>query len=258
MQLFKIRASACGQIMGGSTKPTAKQLATIAELQAKEKRTAKQDETLSELIAKRDAKPELLQGAKTYCQRWLKEQLYGRAIEFSSKCTEKGIECENKGIDLLADVMGYGMICKNEQYYSNDYIMGTPDLVLANSVEDIKCPWDFSTFPLFETTLPNSDYYWQMQCYMALTGKSKAAINYCLVDAPEHMIDREARSVSYRAGLDEVDAELYDEVRAKMTYGDVPNKLKFKRFDIDRNDNDISDIISQVELCRAYIETIQF
>lgn len=256
MQQFKIRASAIGKIMGGSSKPTEKQLQELARLEEKEKRTQVQESRLQELIAKRDAKPQLLDGAKTYCQQWLKEQLYSRSISFSSKYTEKGIECEPAGIDLLAEMMNYGMIAKNEEPFSNDYITGTPDILLADAVDDVKCPWLFSTFPLFEATLPNDDYYWQMQGYMDITGRSKAAVNYCLVDAPEHLIDREARNVSYRAGFSEVDMELYDEVYKKMTYGDVDKSLRFKRYEIARDDKAIKAIYTQVELCRQYIQSL--
>lgn len=256
MQLFKIRASAIGKIMGGSTKPTDKQLARIAELENKPKLTDKQAIELNELIAKRDMRPMLQQGAKTYCEQWLKEQLYGRSIEFSRKYTEKGIECEQQGIELLSEMMGYGMVSKNEQYFENDYITGTPDIILPDVVDDVKCPWLFSTFPLFETELPNADYAWQIQGYMDLTGKHRGSVNYCLVDAPEHLIDREARNVSYRAGFSEVDMELYDEVYRKMTYADVDKKYRFKRFDLVRDDKAIQAIYTQVELCRGYINKL--
>lgn len=255
--VFKIRASAIGHIVGGAlTKPTEKQMIELDMLYKKEKLTDKQKERIAELEAKRDAPPSLQDGAKTYCKNWLKEQLYARSIEFSSKYTEKGIECEQQGIELLAKVMNYGMISKNEQWFENDHITGTPDIILANTVEDIKCPWLFSTFPLFEAELPNDAYYWQMQGYMALTGKKLAAVNYCLVDAPEHLIDREARNISFKAGFSEVEIELYDEVYKKMTYADVPDSLRFKRYEIKRDEIAIAAIAQQVELCRQYIQTL--
>lgn len=258
--LFKIRCSAIGKIMGGVNRPTEKQLATLADLEAKAQTvkglTDKQKETLAELIAKRDAPPQLGEGAKTWCKQWIKEHLYSRRREFSNKYTEKGITCEPKAIDLTADVMSYGLICKNEQHFEDDDIIGTPDLILSDTVEDIKNSWDCFTFPLFDAELPESDYYYQLQGYMALTGKKRAAVNYCLIDAPEELIDREARNASFRAGLPEVDMDLYDEVQAKMTYGNIPNELRFKRFEFDRNDEVITQIRQQVKLCREYIKTI--
>jgi hypothetical protein len=243
--------------MGGAlTKPTEKQMIRLNELQNKPTRTDKQEQEMRELIAKRDAPPTLLDGAKAYCQQWLKEQLYNRSISFSSKYTEKGIECEQSGIDLLAEMMNYGMIAKNEQHFENDYITGMPDIILSDIVEDIKCPWAFSTFPLFAKELPTDAYYWQMQGYMDLVGHTKAAVNYCLIDAPEYLIDREARTVSLKAGFDEVEIELYDQVYAKMTYGDVDKSLRFKRFELTRDDVAINAIYTQVKLCREYIQSI--
>lgn len=255
MRQFKIRCSDIGKIMGGNSRPTDKQLARLAELEGKN-RTEKQNTELADLIAKRDAKPQLLQGAKTYCQNWLKEQLYRRTKSFSNKYTEKGIECEQQGIDLYAEINGLGMVLKNTEWKQDEHIMGTADVVLLDHIADIKCPYDFSTFPLFDTELPNSDYYWQMQGYMALYGKSSASINYCLIDAPDEIIDREARSAAYKAGMSEVDADLFDEVYKRMTYSDVSNNLKYKRFDIARNDEHIEAIRVQVGLCREYINSL--
>lgn len=242
--------------MGGNSKPTDKQLIRLAYLEAKDTRTALQDAELADLLIKRDAKPSLLDGAKTYCKTWLKEQLYGRTKSFSNKYTEKGIECEQQGIDLYAEMNGLGMILKNTEWKSDEHIMGTADVVLFDHIADIKCPYDFSTFPLFDTELPNKDYYWQLQGYMALYNKASASVNYCLIDAPDEIIDREARSAAYKSGMSEVDADLYDEVYRRMTYSDVDKSLRYKRYNIDRNDADIEAIRTQVELCRAYINSL--
>lgn len=253
---FKIRCSAISEIMGCVNRPTEKQLALLAELEAKEKRTAKQDETLGDLIARRDSKPELSAGAKSYCKRWLKEQapFYNRRAEFSNKYTERGIECEPASIELLSEAMNYGMIAKNEQhFYDDEHIIGTPDVLLPGIVEEIKTSWSWQTFPLFETEQPEAKYEYQVQGYMAITPRHRAAISYCLIDTPEQFIDREALMVSRKAGFDEVDMELYDEVRAKMTYGALPLSMRFKRWEYERDNAVIAQIRTQVELCRVYI-----
>ncbi len=257
IQNFKIRASKSGEIMGDIGKPTPKQLALLAQLQAKEKRTANQDETLAELIKKRDAKPNLQVGAKTYCQMWLKEQadMYNRVRQFSNRYTEKGVLCEPSAIEMLGKYMDYGLISKNEKHFEDADLTGTPDVLLPHIVEDVKNSWDFGTFPLFATELPDSDYYYQLQCYMALAGRNKAAVTYCLIDAPNEIIDQEARRQWYKAGGSgsEVDFDLYDEVAAKMTYANIPMELRIKRFEFDRDEAVISTIRGQVKLCREYI-----
>ena len=254
---FRIHPSACGQIMGLVGRPTDKQLATIGELQAKPKLTDIQQATLNDLIAKRDAPPQLTEGAKTYCKQWLKEKLYARRKEFSNKYTEKGITCEPAGIELLAQYMGYGLIAKNETFYQNDWMVGTPDVVLSDIIEEIKNSWSCFTFPLFEQVIPDMDYEYQVQCYMELTGKKKAAVNYVLIDAPLEIMDAEARRVWYKAGNNgDVDMECYDEVYAKMTYPNIPMELRIKRFTYDYQPAIIETIKSRVELCREYINSI--
>lgn len=259
--LFKCRCSSLGKILGGALgKPTEKQLATITELEEKAAAkglTEKQQATLAELILKRDNPPQLSDGAKTYCEEWLKEQIYNRRKEFSNKFTEKGTICEPEGIELVASQMNYGLIAKNEQQFENEYITGTPDLLLPLIVEDIKNSWSVFTFPLFAPTLPNSDYFFQLQGYMWLTDRTKAAVNYCLIDAPIQIMDREARSVWFKAGYDgDIDMSCYDEVYAKMTYPEIPDTLKIKRFEFDYSAEIIEVIKERVLLCREYIKSI--
>jgi len=255
---FKIRCSAIGEIMGGAfNRPTAKQLEELAMLEAKPTRTAIQEAKLADLIAKRDNPPALQDGAKTYCQLWLKEQLYQKRKEFSNKYTEKGNSCEPDGIKLVAEYMGYGEIFKNEKYYENDFMTGTPDLVLADIIEEVKNSWSAWTFPLFATEIPDKDYPLQVQGYMELAGKKKAGVNYCLIDAPLELMDSEARRQWYKMGNSgDVDMELYDEVYAKMTYPNLPNALKLKRWEFQHDKSIIDAIERQVGLCREYIKTI--
>ena len=242
--------------MGGVfSKPTEKQMELLSTLQAKEKRTEKQEETLKDLIEKRDAKPCLQAGAKTYLQDWMKEKLYGKTKEFSNQYTAKGILCEPAAIQFVSEMMGYGMIEKNTERIENEWMSGECDLNLSDTVEDIKNSWDIFTFPLFADKLPESDYFYQLQGYMELFGKNKAAVNYCLIDAPEDIIDQQARKISYAAGCTEVDLELHDEVREKLSYTNIPNELRLKRFEFERDDTVIQAIKDRVVLCREYIES---
>ena len=76
MKEFKIRASAVTDIM--------------AEPRLK-------SETISE-------------GAKTYCKKWLKEELFGRRYFFTSKYTNKGLETEEEALNLLVRVLKLPMV----------------------------------------------------------------------------------------------------------------------------------------------------
>lgn len=259
LPLFKIRASQAHNILGGAfNKPTAKQLAELDRLQEKAdtgKITDKQRETLQELIDKRDAKPVLQDGAITYLQKWMKERIYERKHEFTNQYVEKGKLCEPEAIQLVAEYMGYADCKKNERPAEDEYMTGECDVEMTDIIEEIKNSWDAFTFPLFAPELPDTKYYFQAQVYMHLYNKKRAAINYCLINAPETMIDAEARRAAYQAGYSEVDLELYDQVRAKLTYDNIPVKFRIKRFEIERNDVVIETIQQRVILCREYIES---
>lgn len=188
---------------------------------------------------------------KTYLQNWYKSKLYNRNKSFTSKQTSKGTHAESQSLDLL--INRFGLLIKNESNFQNEYFTGTPDVVGSNYVLDIKTSWDCFTFPLFET-VPDKKYYDQLQVYMALTGREKAYLCYCLVDTPEHIIESEARKVQWDRGLDDLEMDLYDEVKALHTYSDIQDEeLRVKVFEFDRDQARIDEIKNRVILCRNYI-----
>jgi hypothetical protein len=206
----------------------------------------------SQIMTKARSGSGLSETAKTYCETWLKEQIYSRPKMISSKYFDKGNAMESDAIEFAAMQLGWGLVYKNEVNYTDSDLIGTPDLVLTNLVPDIKCSWDCFSFPLFENELP-VQYYWQLQTYMALTGMSKGMIVYCLMDAPDYLIEREAWVIARSRGESELDMELFDLVKARMTYSGLPVGLRLKTFEIERNDAAIASLRERVELCREYI-----
>jgi hypothetical protein len=226
MKEFKIRCSAISQIM-----------------------------TQPKTIKAREA-GELSQTSKTYCENWYKEQLYSRKKEFTSKMTDKGMIMEDEAIDFVADHLNLGMLLKNEKYFSNEYMKGTPDVVLPKLVIDTKCSWDCFTFPLFVEKI-NPIYYWQGQGYMELTNKDNFKLIYVLLDTPAHLIKSEAWYFVKNNGYDELDEEMYQKFVDKMTYPNISKRLKIKIYSFARNNDDIAKIKTQVEKCRKYLKTIK-
>ncbi len=215
MKEFKIRASAAGEIMG------IKALGKTGE---------------------------------SYCQKWIKEQLYNRHKTFVSKYTTKGLIMEDQSIDLVAEYLGMGLLLKNERRFENDFIIGTPDIVTNELIIDVKNSWDFSTFPLFENDPPDG-YFYQAQCYMELTGVHKFKLVYTLQDTPPHLIEREAWQLVNHLGYEYADA--VQKMSEQMTYGDVSQELKIKILDIDYSPETITKIYERVAECREYIKTLQ-
>jgi hypothetical protein len=176
---------------------------------------------------------------------------YKRTKEISSKYLDKGNECEEASISLLQEVEGHKtMYTKNEKNLFNYHVTGTPDLYTADEVIDIKSSWDIFTFHAAEVT---PMYYAQLQCYMALLNLTRARLVYCLVDAPEWLVLREANSLYYRMGGDSMPDNirpLYERKRAQMernmTFADIPASERVKSFDVEINEAFIDDIYNRV------------
>lgn len=253
MKKFKIRCSANGKIAEGRIGLTEIQESELLKLENKPKaRTDLQEGKYQKLIYTKD-NPELPETAKGYCRDWLKTQLYNSKTEIKSKYLDKGNIMEDESIDFIADELGFGFLLKNEEHFSNDFMMGTPDVLYGDLVIDVKNSWDCFTFPLFDTEVPNMDYYWQLQGYMCLADKGNAKLIYCLMDTPEHLIHNTAKWYCISQGYEELDMDIYKKYHDNLTYEGVKNGLKIKVFDIERNDDDIQKIKDRVEMCRDYI-----
>lgn len=216
--------------------------------------TEKMENELAELINKKE-NPELPQTAKTFCLGWIKQQpeFFGRRIQFSSKYTDKGLQVENDALDFAAGELGYGMLIKNTERFENDFLTGEPDNIQPDHTLDIKAPWTFATFPTFETEA-DAAYWWQGQGYMALTGKSRHRVIYCLMNTPPNVINREVKNQAYRLGLDEdQELDLYDSLFDEMNYDDLPNDRRLKVFEFEKDTAALEEVHQRVKYCREFI-----
>lgn len=260
MKAFKIRCSAIGHIMTEAKGAiTDKQIARIDELQDKESLTSNQESELSQLIYKRD-NPELSATCKQYCKDWLKSQIYGRRIEFTSKYTDKGIIMEDESIDFLSKMLNIGMLFKNTDHKEDDFMTGECDVEIPKNIDlicDVKNSWSWETFPFLEDEIPNKDYEWQGHGYMHLWEKNNYKLCYILSNTPVHLIEREARNYCFYNGYGEMDMGIYNEFHKKLTYDDVDDKYKIKIFEFKRDEKKIEAIKNRVIECRKYIEELK-
>lgn len=197
---FKIRASASGKLM---TNPRNK------------------SESISETT-------------KTYIKEWLIEHIYGIRKEIKSKYLTKGLKLEDTAIDKAIEWLDLPFAIKNEAFFEDDDFCGTPDLIVNEIVYDIKCSWDAFTFPLFENEIPTSDYFYQLQIYMHLTGCKKAVLTYVLLNTPEELT--------------------YEE---KHNYDNMDKKYRIKTFEIEYSEEVIADLKQRVTNVREYLKTIK-
>lgn len=200
--MFKIRASSAGKIM---TNPRNK----------------------TELIS---------ETTKSYIYDCLKEQIYGYKKEISNKYISKGLSLEDEAIDKAIELLDLPFTLKNEESYENEFFKGTPDLIIKDTVFDIKCSWDEFTFPLFENEIPTKDYYYQLQVYMNLLGLKKAVLVYVLLDSPENLPVWET----------------------PKNYSHLDEKYRIKKYDVEYSEDVIADLKQRVTNIREFIKTINY
>lgn len=208
--------------------------------------------SLGQIMTNSRKKGELSKTAQSCVKQIVKEEMLGVRRMLSNKYLDKGIIMEDAAIDLV--VQRYELdpftTSKNEEHFSNDFLTGTPDLILDDEVRDIKCSWGVDTFPLLDTDIPNKDYYWQLMGYMALTGKRTAFLDYCLVDTPEHLIQRELDNMAYRGG--ELSQNAQDEIRRNMTFGHLSHNLRVKTFVVAWSDEAYEQIMDRIIECTEF------
>tara|TARA_R110000765_G_scaffold84474_1_gene163409 strand:+ start:604 stop:1386 length:783 start_codon:yes stop_codon:yes gene_type:complete len=260
MKELKIRASALGKIMSDDpkTKISTKQLLTLEGLLSKIKVTDKQAELRDVLLLKRDAEPELSKGAKTYIRELWLEENFGIRQEINSCYIDKGNQVEDLSIELAETMLELGRMYKNDEYFENDYIKGTPDVVTDTHIIDVKSSWSAATFPFFDEVLSNKNYEWQLKAYMWMSNIHKAFLSYCLVPTPELLIQDEMRKVSWNRGeAGDVSQEVEDEVRAFHNLEAIPIINRIKSFEVNLNSDDIVKMKDKVSLAREYYNTLK-
>ena len=204
------------------------------------------------MTAPRTKTETLSKTAKSYIQELVLEEKFGIKKEFSSRYTDKGLQCEDEAISLVNDVLGLGFIFKNEEHFNNEWITGTPDVNTNEILLDVKSSYDATTFPFFDTKLINKSYFYQMHGYMWLTGKEESLLCYCLIDTPLQIVEDEIRREHWKASLIEEDLDLRAFVQAKHTFGHIPKEKRLKVFKIAKDEKVIEEIKTRIEQCREY------
>lgn len=208
------------------------------------------------MTAPRSKSEVLSQTAKSYIEELAKEHLFGIKKVFKSRYTDKGNEVEEQAIELTEDVLGFEFLTKNEKYFENDYIKGTPDVITTSLIIDVKSSWSGETFPFFETELPNKDYYYQVMGYMWLTGKKDALISYCLINTPEEIVNDEIRRTAWGKYEIEPSEETIREVQSVHNFNHIPKDRRVKAFHVEFNEGVVNEMKTRIDECRKYFNTL--
>jgi hypothetical protein len=195
---------------------------------------------------------------KNYLKDLYREKKYGIRKEFTNKYVEKGLQVEERAIETYSLYKG-GFYFKNDEWFKNEFISGTPDIVSDNVVIDIKSSWSLFTFPFAGDKL-DKGYNYQLQSYMALTGLKEAVLAYVLVDTPIQIVEDEKRRLNWKMGL--IDSENPDyleaceEIEKSHSFGHIPISERIVEFEIKRDDETIEAIYKRVSECRTYLQSL--
>lgn len=266
---------------------TPKQEEEMVRLQGQQnqgKITEKQTVTLGQLLDKKHSKPSLSATTKNYLQDIFKEEFFKRNKAISTKYTDKGIRGEENSLTLYTETQKR-LLHKNKIRYNNEFITGEPDNT-QGIIRDIKTSWDFATFPLIESEIPNKDYYWQLQGYMMLTDTNEAELVYCLIDTPIKIIEDELRRLDWKVQLFNINGNALEEripiiveTVSNLIYSkealktfcqeseyvhlswfkefkEIEKKHRIKIFEIQRNNEDIELMKQQVLRSREYLNSL--
>lgn len=187
-------------------------------------------------------------------------QVYGRKKNITNQYMEKGTLCEEDSLSLYSRVK-HKPFFKNKETLSNAFLVGTPDIIGTFEIIDIKTSWDIHTFFSVLHKPINPDYFWQMQCYMALTGKAIAKLVYCLVDTPLHMIEDAKWKLARQMGvIDPAANELYqnacEALEKEMVFGDIALDERYIEFEIVRDEEKIAELYHKILICREFLNAM--
>lgn len=200
----------------------------------------------------------LSETAKTFVtDMWLFNE-FGFKESIKNEYMDKGNECEQDSMDLTQSVLGGAFRSRYNQKLQNDYVIGTPDIVLSDCVEDIKTSWNLKTFYNAELT---KMYTSQAQCYMWLTGKTNYRLIYCLVPTPQHMVINECEKLAYKYGKnyenEDYQRECMQIQKNNDLIKDLPIEKRVKVFEFSYDESFIENLKFKIEKAREFYNTLK-
>lgn len=267
---FEIRCSAIHEVVGGTIGLTDIQQEKLNGYQERyngvgKPLTDKQEAERVELFKKLN-NPELPEGLKTHCKKWLKENLFNRREILNNKYVNKGNETEEEGFTLAAVELKLGMVYKNTERRRNGIVSGECDLHHEGVTHDNKSSWSLDTFPMFETSIPDIKYWWQLQGYSMLWPSKELSLNYTLVNSSYESVEKAIKwadtanekyiiaknMVFTQKEFDLIKDHFFSD--ATLTdFVEIPAKKRIKPFKFKPEPEAVRVITERSALCKEYI-----
>jgi len=200
------------------------------------------------------------------CQKELikiyNQVVYGRKLDITTKMMDKGIIQEPESIKLLSLVDGK-MYFKNEEALENEWFCGHPDVFTGDNIQnadevvDIKTSWSIHTFTPKLIEEADKGYIAQINAYLSLTGAKCGAIAYCLVSAPENMVEEEKyyllKRINAATEYSPEAIEAIEELKSNMIYDDIDYRERVLKIQIARDDELIQTLKDKVPALRKWL-----
>ena len=203
---------------------------------------------------------ELSKTAKSFLIKIYIQEHWDRRKDIVIKCMEKGILCEDDAIKLVSEIEGQ-QFTKNLERKSNEFITGHADIITDDTVYDTKVSLEAETFlPKLVEPLDRM-YYIQLQCYMWLYDKEKAKLCYCLVSAPDMLIQNERKKLLYNMDVISEESPEYKiaeyELLKNMIFDDIQPKERIISHLVYRDEEIIGKLPEKVTKAREFLAEFQ-
>lgn len=195
--------------------------------------------------------------AKTLVESMWLERTYGYREFINNEYMDKGLSMEQDSMELVQSVLGGKFRVKNREKFSNDYVIGTPDIILSDCIEDIKTSWSLRTY--FEAE-PTTLYKIQAQCYMDLKGIDSYRLIYALIPNTTQMIINEQERLVYKFGKNYENEDYIEQCQQIQKNNDlilnIPKEQRIKIFEFKRDKALLEQLYTKVEKARIYYDTL--
>lgn len=181
----------------------------------------------------------------------------------STVSIEKGQFAEGESIKLLSKIDNR-QYEKNEKRYRNKYLTGMPDIIYKvrgkKRVIDVKTPIDLVSFLKHIDQNISYEYFFQLQCYMALVGADEGEICFCLVNLPPETTKKQIRMLmakSFLAGNDnEKTDSIVAEFKKSMYFDDISIKRRVIRFKVKADPELMQEVYRRIDIGRDWLKKL--
>ncbi len=161
--------------------------------------------------------------AKSVIRDFYLENEYGYRKFTGNKYTAKGIQLEDLAISTLSDYLFLNLF-KNQTRITDDYFTGECDILLDDSIRDVKCE------------VKKGGYDWQGQCYMHLYDRDVHYVDFILLPTPIKLLKHD-------------DDPYY---HSDEFVNQIPLHKRIRSVKIERDDTKIEKAIQRVKDSQSY------